>query len=97
MYTAPKRFTEEDLNQRIPLSIAQWHEHVNFCAAPKGRKQEMLGPNPKFGLRGSIITHQECDANGGEFHPIIFNWMVHLYPLEKDAAQIWSVDRQHAD
>jgi hypothetical protein len=97
MYTAPKRFTEDDLNQRIPLSIAQWHEHVNFCRAPEGRRQEMLGPNPKFGLRGSIVTQAECDAAGGEFHPIIFNWMVHLYPLEKDAAQIWSVDRQHAD
>jgi len=97
MYTAPKRFTEDDLNQRIPLSIAQWHEHVNFCRPPQGRGKEMLGPNPKFGLRGSIITKEECDANGGEFHPIIFNWMVHLYPLEKDAAQIWSVERQHAD
>jgi hypothetical protein len=97
MYTAPKRFTEDDLNQRIPLSIAQWHEHVNFCRAPEGRRKEMLAPNPKFGLRGSITTQQECDANGGEFHPIIFNWMVHLYPLEKDPAQIWSVDRQHAD
>jgi len=97
MYTAPKRFTEDDLNQRIPLSIAQWHEHVNFCRAPEGQRKEMLGPNPKFGLRGSITTRQECEANGGEFHPIIFNWMVHLYPLEKDAAQIWSVDRQHAD
>ncbi len=97
MYTAPKRFTEDDLNQRIPLSIAQWHEHVNFCRPPEGRGKEMLGPNPKFGLRGSIITKEECDANGGEFHPIIFNWMVHLYPLEKNATQIWSVDRQHAD
>ncbi len=97
MYTAPKRFTEDDLNERIPLSIAQWHEHVNFCRAPEGRRKEMLGPNPKFGLRGSITTQAECDAAGGEFHPIIFNWMVHLYPLEKDAAQIWSVDRQHAD
>jgi hypothetical protein len=97
MYTAPKGFTEDDLNQRIPLSIAQWHEHVNFCAAPQGRKQEMLGPSPKFGLKGSITTQAECDANGGVFHPVIFNWMVHLYPLEKDAAQIWSVDRQHAD
>ena len=97
MYTAPKRFSEDDLNQRIPLSIAQWHEHVNFCAAPQGRKQEMLGPNPKFGLKGSITTQAECDANGGVFRPVIFNWMVHLYPLEKDAAQIWSVDRQHAD
>jgi hypothetical protein len=97
MYTAPKRFTEDDLNQRIPLSIAQWHEHVNFCKAPADRRQEMLGQNPKFGLRGSITTQQECDAAGGEFHPIIFNWMVHLYPLEKDPAQVWSVDRQHAD
>jgi len=96
MYTAPKRFTEDDLNQRIPLSIAQWHEHVNFCRAPEG-KQDTLAPNPKFGLRGSIVTKEECDAAGGEFHPIIFNWMVHLYPLEKDSAQIWSVERQHAD
>ena len=97
MYTAPKRFTEDDLNQRIPLSVAQWHEHVNFCRAPEGRRREMLGPNPKFGLRGSIATRQECDANGGEFYPVIFNWMVHLYPLEKNASQVWSVDRQHAD
>jgi hypothetical protein len=97
MYTAPKRFTEDDLNQRIPLSIAQWHEHVNFCRAPEGRRLEMLGPNPKFGLHGSIITKEECDAAGGEFHPIIFNWMVHLYPLGKDAAQMWSVERQHTD
>src|ERR1700733_10959470 len=32
MYTAPKRFTEDDLDERVPLSVAQWHEHVNFCA-----------------------------------------------------------------
>jgi hypothetical protein len=97
MYTAPKRFSEDDLNQRIPLSVAQWHEHVNYCAAPDGRRKEMLAANAKFGLRGSITTKEECDANGGEFHPVIFNWMVHLYPGEKNAAQIWAVDRQHAD
>jgi hypothetical protein len=88
MYTAPKRFTEDDLNERIPLSIAQWHEHVNFCrAAREAQARSCWGPNPKFGLRGSITTKEECDAAGGEFHPIIFNWMVHLYPLEKDSAQ----------
>jgi hypothetical protein len=97
MYTAPKRFTEDDLNQRIPLSIAQWHEHVNFCKAPEGQEQDVLAPNPKFGLRGSITTKEACDAAGGVFHPVIFNWMVHLYPLEKDSAKVWSVDRQHAD
>ena len=36
MYTAPKRFGEDQLDQRVPLSVAQWHEHVNFCAAPPG-------------------------------------------------------------
>ena len=97
MYTAPKRFTEDDLNQRIPLSIAQWHEHVNFCRAPEGKRLESFGPNPKFGLRGSITTQADCDAAGGEFHPLVFNWMVHLYPNEKDSVRIWSVDRQHAD
>ncbi len=43
MYTAPKRFTEDQLDERIPLSVAQWHEHVNFCAPPADRRKEMLG------------------------------------------------------
>lgn len=102
MYTAPKRMTEDDLDQRIPLSIAQWHEHVNFCTPPSGmspaeRKEEMLGAKARFGLRGSIATQEACDAAGGTFHPVIFNWMVHVYPFEKDQASIWSVDRQHGD
>jgi hypothetical protein len=95
MYTAPKRFTENDLDQRIPLSVAQWHEHVNLCMAPADHKQDALGPNPKFGFRGSISTQSECDANGGTFRPLIFNWMVHLYPLEKTEADIWDVSRGH--
>ena len=97
MYTAPKRFTEDELDERIPLSLAQWHEHVNFCAAPPGRKYEYLLPHPQFGLHGSITTQEACDAAGGTFHPIVFNWMVHVYPFEKDQASIWSVERQHGD
>ena len=95
MYTAPKRFDEDQLDERIPLSVAQWHEHVNFCTPPADEKKEMLSPHPRFGLRGSISTQAACDAAGGTFHPVIFNWMVHLYPFEKDQASIWSVERQH--
>lgn len=95
MYTAPKRFTEDDLNQRIPLSIAQWHEHVNYCAPPAGQKGNVLNASPKFGLRGSITTESECTSAGGQFHPVVFNWMVHVYPLEKDKGQVWSVEKQH--
>lgn len=102
MYTAPKRFTEDDLDARIPLSVAQWHEHVNFCKAPADmpraeKWQKMLGPNAEFGLKGSIHTQEACDAAGGTFLPVVFNWMVHVYPLEKDQASIWSVERQHGD
>ena len=97
MYTAPKRFTEEQLDERIPLSVAQWHEHVNFCMPPADRRKEMLAPYPQFGLRGSIATQEACDAAGGKFYPVVFNWMVHVYPFEKDQANIWSVERQHGD
>lgn len=97
MYIASRQLTEDELDQRIPLSVAQWHEHVNFCTAPMGRKLEYFKPHPEFGLRGSIATQEACDAAGGTFHPVILDWMVHLYPFEKDPAQIWSVERQHTD
>jgi len=102
MYTAPKRFNEDDLNQRIPLSFGQWHEHVNFCAPPlsmsrEEKREAYLGHNAKFGPNGSINTQDACKAAGGWFIPVVFNWMVHVYPFEKDQASIWSVERQHAD
>src|SRR6202044_1282100 len=97
MYTAPKRFNEDQLDERVPLSVAQWHEHVNFCVAPPDRRGEGLSPHPQFGLKGSITTKEACDAAGGTFHPVVFNWMVHVYPFEKNQASIWSVNRQHGD
>src|ERR1035438_10502911 len=97
MYTAPKRYTEDQLDERIPLSVAQWHEHVNFCAPPADRRKEILAPHPQFGLRGSITTQEACEEAGGTFHPVIFNWMVHVYPFEKNQASVWSVERQHGD
>jgi hypothetical protein len=50
MYTAPKRASEEALDRRIPLSIAQWHAHVNLCMPPGDKKKEVFGPHPQFGL-----------------------------------------------
>jgi len=97
MYTAPVRFGEEQLNERIPLSMAQWHQHVNMCKPPKGREIEMLGKQPRFGLNGSIATEQECDTAGGTFMPHVFGWMVHVYPWEKTPDEIWSVERQLKD
>jgi hypothetical protein len=94
MYTAPKKTSEEELDSRIPLSVAQWHAHVNLCAPPAGKQKEMWGPNPQFGLAGSISTREACDAAGGKFMPQVFGWMVHVYPFEQKPEDIWSVERQ---
>jgi hypothetical protein len=93
MYTARKNVSEEDLNERIPLSIAQWHAHVSFCKPPDDQKADFLAPNPKFGLKGSITTAAACRAAGGTFMPQIFGWMVHVYPFEQRPEDIWAVER----
>ena len=94
MYTAPKRFTEEQLDERIPLSIAQWHAHVNLCLPPSGTLKNVSGRPGQFGLAGSISNKEACDAAGGRFVPQIFGWMVHVYPFAKSAQDVWSVERQ---
>ncbi len=94
MYTAPVRYSEADLDKRVPLSVAQWHQHVNMCQPPANKRGEMWSKTPRFGLAGSITTQEECDAAGGTFKPHVFGWMVHLYPDEKKMDDIWSVERQ---
>jgi hypothetical protein len=93
MYTAPKGTSEDELNSRIPLSVAQWHAHVNMCVPPEDKKKEMWGAQARFGLQGSITSKEECDAAGGRFMPQVFGWMVHVYPFE-EKENIWSVERQ---
>ncbi len=92
MYTDRVDATEDELNQRIPLSIARWHQHINFCKAPIGEKAAYFGPDAKFGLLGSITTKEACDEAGGQFRPHLFGWMVHVYPYESTAKRIWSTD-----
>jgi hypothetical protein len=92
MYTDRVTASEDELNTRIPLSIARWHQHINFCKAPAGEKSEYFGPDAKFGLLGSITTKEACDAAGGTFYPHIFGWMVHVYPYETDPKKIWATN-----
>jgi hypothetical protein len=87
MYTMPKRVTEDQLNERIPLSIAQWHLHTKLCAPPKD--QRATADRTKFGLQGSIVTKEACSEAGGTFYPVIFGWMVHVYPFEDSREKIW--------
>jgi len=94
MYTMPKRATEEQLNARVPLSIASWHLHTNLCLPP--REQMRLADFTKFGLAGSIATQDACDAAGGRFQPSIFGWMVHVYPYEDALDKIFAM-HHHMD
>lgn len=94
MYTDKKDASEDKLNERIPLSIAQWHAHVNLCMPPRDKRQEAMPPNAKYGLQGSIATKDACNAAGGKFFPQVFGWMVHVYPFEQKAEDVWSAERQ---
>jgi hypothetical protein len=92
MYTMPKRASEDQLNARVPLSVATWHLHTNLCMPPKGQLRN--ADWSKFGLRGSITTQESCDAAGGRFHPVIFGWMVHVYPFEDSTDKIFAMHHQ---
>ena len=88
MYTMPKRASEDQLNSRVPLSIANWHLHTNVCFPPQG--QGAGADLDKFGFHGSIASEEACNAAGGHFFPTIFGWMVHIYPYES------TLDKQFA-
>jgi hypothetical protein len=70
MYTAPRGASEAKLDQRVPLSIARWHRHINFCLP--SRSQRATADWTKFGPAGSIATKAACDAAGGRFYPQVF-------------------------
>lgn len=89
MFTAPKNATEQQLNERVPLSVARWHEHVNFCMPPKGAAVQQVNWK-EFGLAGSISTEDACAKADGRWVKQIFGWMVHVYPFETDPDKIWA-------
>ena len=81
MYTMPKRASLDQLDARVPLAIAQWHKHVNWCLPKRGdnaRWMERRDGRPLFGPESVIATKEACDAVGGDFHPSLFGWMVHV-------------------
>ncbi len=88
MYTAPKRAEAADLHKRIPLSVAQWHAHVNICLP---RKEDAQSTDwTRFGPNGSITTESECERVSGRWFSQLFGWMVHVYPFRESAEQIWT-------
>ncbi|HEX4012769.1 MAG TPA: hypothetical protein VHX17_02630 [Candidatus Cybelea sp.] len=93
MYTASNSADRETLDSRVPLSFGTWHRHVDFCKAPPGTPlSDRIGPRARFGFKGSIDTKDACTNAGGTFLPVVFGWMVHVWPNEKTRDKIWAVD-----
>jgi hypothetical protein len=100
MYTASKGTSEEDLNKRVPLSVAHWHRHVNWCIPARQAKErwtETKNGRPVFGPLG-VATREECDAANGRFIPQAFGWMVHANTFAgNDLKSIWHDDHMDHD
>ena len=90
MYTAHADLPLDELDRRVPLSVARWHRHVNFCLPPWGgreRWRETKNGKPVFGPTG-VATREECDAAGGRFLPQVFGWMLHAMPFASDDPRV---------
>lgn len=92
MYSALPSSTPAELDARMPTSIANWHEHVDFCAANRDSvRAGAVKTDPAtvaHWLR--INTREECDAVGGRFVPRVFGWMAHVYLFAgNDPKVIW--------
>ena len=96
MYTAGSRATLEELNSRVPLSVARWHRHINYCFPTERRRiSEMRNGKPLFGPVGILATRAECEAAGGEFTPQLFGWMVHANVFATDPKAVWGAEHAH--
>ncbi len=81
MYVARKDATPDELNARVPLSVAQWHAHVNICVPTRrdrDRWRETVNGQMKFGPTGAITTKAECERENARFIPQLFGWMAHV-------------------
>jgi hypothetical protein len=98
MYTESPGASLNELNRRVPLSIAHWHEHVNWCLPPRddlSRWRDSSGGKPVFGPLGPIATKAACDGAGGRFLPRVFGWMVHVNAFAGDDPKvIWAVEER---
>src|ERR1041384_765670 len=86
MYAAQPGSSMDDLDARLPLGVAHWHEHVDFCG-PKlediqSGKEKVDAASTARWLK--ITTREACTAAGGRFVPRLFGWMAHVYLFAGD-------------
>ena len=97
MYTAMPGSTLDQLDARLPLGVAHWHEHVNFCGPqPETVRDSKVVDGIAVARWLAITSRAECTAAGGRFVPRLFGWMAHVYMFGgDDPLTIWG--GEHAD
>ncbi|CAN5783056.1 hypothetical protein BH11GEM1_BH11GEM1_11520 [soil metagenome] len=97
MYTAMPGSTLDQLDARLPLGVAHWHEHVNFCGPqPETVRDSKVVDGMAVARWLAITSRVECIAAGGRFVPRLFGWMAHVYMFGgDDPLTIWG--GEHAD
>ena len=97
MYTALPGATLDELDARLPLGVAHWHEHVNFCGPQLAAVRDSKVVDGLAVARWLAITSRaDCTAAGGRFVPRLFGWMAHVYMFGgNDPLTIWG--GEHAD
>ena len=101
MYTAPVGATAEELDDRVPLSVTQWHLHQNVCV-PRPIWDEAAwartrGGQPLFGPGGAVRSEAACDDVDGRFLPTVFGWMAHVNVFADDPDDVWNAHYGHGE
>lgn len=94
MYTAPATATPEELDARLPLGFAHWHQHVGLCG-PSVRDFKTMPPIDVNTMTKwlAIEDRQACNDAGGMFIPHLFGWMAHVNAFDGDSNEaIWGRD-----
>ena len=99
MYATSASAASEDLDAILPISMAQWHEHVNLCypgrmGSRDGAQRVDAGLVFMVRLYFSITSASECESARGQFVPVEFGWMAHVYMFagSDDPEMIWGAD-----
>lgn len=94
MYTMPISATLDELDAAVPLSLANWHQHINTCRPARQRGTGTSRLDMKKALRH--LTRSECEAAGGVFMEEGRQWMVHVNVMADNPAGVWD-HREHGD
>lgn len=99
MYGTGGSGAADDLDALLPISMAHWHEHVNLCYPGRiaaGSSPRKVDARMVFWVKlyFSITSASECESAHGQFVPVEFGWMAHVYLFagSDDPKVIWDAD-----